>query len=247
MSSFVSDRREIKYLIDEGTLAQFDRCVRPVLTLDKNNPGDRGYYNYTIYFDSPGHRYWREKEEGLRSRLKPRLRIYKSAIDEGPTNYFLEFKHREDQFIGKDRCPLSPDTANRIISGHQLTDRDLTSSPVLAKFQYLRQRFNLSPQVCILYHRFAYSIPFHHRLRITYDRRLQCSRDVTFAVPPESFEYFQPPEKLVLEIKYNGSAPGWLINVCSRLGLQRISFSKYAEGLEYAYRGAHTPLRQCNG
>ena len=247
MSNFVSDRREIKYLIDEATLSQFDQCVRPVLALDKNNPGDRGYYNYTIYFDSPGHRYWREKEEGLRSRLKPRLRIYKSAIDQGPTNFFLEFKHREDQFIGKDRCPLSPDIAEKIITGQKLADSDLASSPVLAKFHYLLQRFDLKPQVCILYHRSAYSIRFHHRLRITYDKRLQCCRNVTFAVPPESFEYFQPPDKLVLEIKYNGSAPGWLINACARLGLQRISFSKYAEGLEHAYRGSHSPLRRFAG
>lgn len=237
MSRFVSNRREIKYLIDKTKLDQFDRLARPVLELDKNNPEDRGYYNYTIYFDSPDLMFWREKNEGLRTRVKPRLRIYKSNIDEVPTNYFLEFKHRQDNFISKERLALTETVAQKLLDRNELTDDEINSSPVLAKFHYLSRRFDLLPQVCVLYHRFAYSVPFHHRLRITYDTRLQCSRNTSFTIPPEGFEYIEPPRNLVIEIKYNKSAPSWLINICSRLEMQAVSYSKYAEALEHAYLG----------
>ena len=143
MSQFVSNRREIKYHIDQAKLAQFDRQVRPVLELDKNNPGDRGYYNYTIYFDSPDLMFWREKEEGISERIKPRLRIYKSMIDETPTNYFLEFKHRSDQYIGKERSPLTKQLADKLLHRQPLNDSDVGSSSVLSKFQYMSRRFDL--------------------------------------------------------------------------------------------------------
>ena len=247
MPHFVSQRREVKYLINKTTLDQFDRMVRPVLELDKNNPQDRGYFNYTIYFDSPGLMFWREKDESLSARIKPRLRVYKSTIDERPTNYFLEFKHRNDQYIAKERVAVAENVASKLLHRDQLCESEISSSPVLAKFQYLSRRFDLAPKVCVLYHRRAYSVSFHHRLRMTYDTRLQCSRIASLATPPSGFEFFENPPNLVLEIKYNNQAPSWLMNICARLDMQRVSYSKYATAIEHAYRGGVTPRRLAGG
>lgn len=238
MKQFVSNRRELKYLIDRTKLGRFDQLVRPALEVDKNNAEDDGYYNYTIYFDSADLMFWREKYEGLRARIKPRLRVYKSSIDEVPTNYFLEFKCRHDNFISKERVAVDKDVAEKLLNREDLTDDEVASSPVLAKFHYLSRRTDLRPQVCVLYRRFAYSVPFHHRLRITYDTHLRSSRSISFVVPPENFRYMEPPTDLVLEIKYNSSAPGWLLNVCSRLEMQVLSYSKYLAALEHAYDGS---------
>jgi hypothetical protein len=83
-----------------------------------------------------------------------------------------------------------------------------------------------------LYHRFAYLCPQHHGLRITYDTRLQCSEAIGLPTPPEAFHYVEPPNKTLIELKYNYRCPAWLINAAETLELERISFSKYAECMD---------------
>lgn len=229
---FVAQRREIKYLVEKDQLEALDKALHPMITYDHNNPDNQGYYNYTIYFDSRLSTFWKEKEEGLSLRVKPRLRVYKSQVDANPTAYFLEFKHREDQFIAKERTQLSPELAKMLLGGGAPSDEELVSSVVLRKFIYMRYRYGLEPKVCVLYHRFAYELPMHHRLRITYDRCLQCSRAISFDTPPEGFAYVEPPSRSILEIKYNQVVPYWLANLIERSELNQTSYSKYGSSRE---------------
>jgi hypothetical protein len=233
---FVAQRCEIKYLVDQAKLEAFDRRVRGLLVPDANDPRGRGYFNYTIYFDSPSYRFYREKVEGLAVRMKPRLRVYKSTIDGRPLAYFFEIKHRNERFIAKERVALSEATAQRLLLNTQdlAAYGEVGSSPVLGKLLYLAKRYELRPSLCILYHRFAYQSPHYHGLRVTYDKRLQCSEAIGFFTPPEAFHYVEPPNKTLIELKFNYRCPAWLINAAEALELERISFSKYAESMERA-------------
>ncbi len=240
---FVSRRSEIKYLVDTATLKAFDERVRRVLVLDRNNPEDRGYFNYTIYFDSPGYLYYMEKIEGLTRRVKPRLRVYKSVIDGPATNIFFEFKHRNESFVAKERVAISEATARALLTGQGLHEQpEICDSPVLRKLLYLTKRHDLRPSICVLYHRFAYVSPLHHRLRITYDRRLQCSEVIGLNTPPEAFSYIEPPTRSIIEIKYDGRCPGWLLSLVESLELERVSFSKYAASMERCLSRSLLPL-----
>lgn len=234
-SLFVAGRREIKYVLEQDQLKALDKALRPVLELDLNNQNDQGYFNYSIYFDSPSFRFWHEKIEGLSVRVKPRLRVYKSKIDSAPSVYFLELKHRHGHFISKERTRVSKEIAQALIEGEDITAAQLEFSDILKKFHYLKRRHNLMAVVCVMYHRFAYAIPIQHRLRITYDTHLQCSRVIGFDTLPEVFSYVEPPGRSIIELKYDKIVPHWINNLCERLQLQQVSYSKYSESMSRAH------------
>jgi len=243
---FVSGRREIKYLVDAAKFGRLDKILRPVLKLDRNNPNDQGYFNHSIYFDSPTFRFWHEKQEGLEVRVKPRLRVYKSCIDGAPLDYFLELKHRHGHFVSKERVRVSAGDAHALLNGAGLGAWSTHEAEVLRKFSYLQRRHNLVPVVGVMYHRFAYAIPMHNRLRITYDKRIQCSRTVTLDCPPEVYQHVAPPYHTIIELKYDEVVPNWLANVLDRLELRQISYSKYGESMAKAHAtwlGLNSSLR----
>lgn len=235
-SSLVSGRQEIKYLVDIRTLDAFDKKIRQLLSLDPNNAEDAGYFNYSIYFDSPDYMYYQEKSEGLSVRVKPRLRVYKETIDGPPVARFFEFKHRDEKYVSKERAALSPRLSHDLLQPqHILDDPEVQASPILLRFAYLTKRYGLQPTMIVLYHRSAYRCPLHDSLRITYDRRIQCSEKIGLDVPPEQFSYVEPPNQVLIEIKYNGACPRWLLRIIGSLQMQQLSFSKYVESMERSY------------
>lgn len=232
----ISGRQEIKYLVDLPTLNAFDKGVRQLLSLDPNNADDSGYFNYSIYFDSPDYMYYLEKSEGLSVRIKPRLRVYKEMIDGPPVARFFEFKLRDEKYVAKERAVVSPRLSHDLLQPqHILDDPEVQASPILRRFAYLTKRYGLQPMMVVLYHRSAYRCPVHDSLRITYDRRIQCSEIIGLDVPPEQFSYVEPPNQALIEIKYNGTCPRWLLRIIGSLQMQQLSFSKYVESVERCY------------
>jgi len=232
---FVTRRREIKYLVDAGQMAAFADCASNLLVADTHGDGG-SYVNHSIYFDSPNYTFYAEKREGLRQRVKPRLRLYRSAVDGEPEAMFLELKHRDGPFVAKQRTAVGQDLAQSLLSGDGLAADD-ESGGVLSTFAYLNRRFDLRPAVAVLYHRSAFSCPHHPRLRVTYDRRLQWSRSWAFDAGPAAFATTEAATRGLIEIKYDGIPPGWLLDTMASLDLQPQSYSKYASALEAAHAG----------
>jgi hypothetical protein len=235
-AEFASYRFEVKYLIDTKRLEMFDQHIRTFFVPDPNNGSEQGYHNYSIYFDSPAFMYYTEKHEGLLTRIKPRIRVYKATIDEKPKVFFFEFKRKHDRVITKSRVQISEELARHLLNPHGSNlDGQIKGNSILENFMYLLRRHNLSPSMCVLYSRSAYECRFSPRLRITYDRGLQCSLRTDLHNPLSSFSYVLPPNRMLIEVKFNDGIPLWLLAIVKKFQLEQVTLSKYALSMEKCF------------
>jgi hypothetical protein len=68
------NRYEIKYLVDVAAVPQL--CEDLTSRLDPDEQGPAGYGVWSLYYDTPGLRFYWEKIEGIRFRRKLRIRHY---------------------------------------------------------------------------------------------------------------------------------------------------------------------------
>jgi hypothetical protein len=236
-SATYTNRYEIKYLVHARELPEIELGLRDFLVPDQNggngNGSFDGYFNYSIYFDSPDYYFYREKREGDLARIKPRIRLYRSSPEAKPGAVFLELKGRYDRIVAKRRAPIGLDLAERLLSdGLTEPDRSAMESSAVREFYYLAHRFRLAPCVTVLYHRKAFFGAFYPNVRVTFDRAIQCSRQTTLGNPNDAFIYALPADQLIVELKYNDKVPRMLLERFNALGMQQETFSKFAISVE---------------
>ncbi len=234
MTEVPRQRFEIKYLVHRKTLDRIHRRLSQYMKPDPHGAdGAGGYFNHSVYLDSPRQRFYLEKHEGLLERIKPRVRAYRPGPREKPTAYFLELKRRRDKVVTKERVRVSERLAQSLLrpAFHDF-ENDVEQSPVLSKFQYLVKRFGLEPRVTVLYHRKAFYSDIFPNLRITYDTRLQSSWSTVLDSPPGAFRPTIPPNLLILEIKFTDLLPKIILREISAFELNQTTFSKYAVSVE---------------
>jgi hypothetical protein len=208
------------------------------LRLDANGTGDGGYYVHSIYLDSPDLVFLREKFEGQLTRVKPRVRTYRTSLDGPPAATFLELKGRYDRIVEKRRCPIDRSLAKMLLTGTPVHPNGWSGKDtVLGEFLYLSHRYRLIPSVSVLYHRTAYFGAFWPNLRVTFDRLLLCSPSTGLDTPSDDFVQAVPCGQTVMELKYTDKVPLSLLRRINSLGLQQRSFSKYAISVERCFRG----------
>ena len=95
MGKVFTNRYEIKYIVPTRSLAYIRNSLKGLIVPDvpdSYNFGQKGYYNYSIYFDTLKYKFYSEKHEGLLYRIKPRIRVYRETLDSNISSVFLEFK-----------------------------------------------------------------------------------------------------------------------------------------------------------
>ena len=228
---FVTNRREVKYLVGTAEAEEFKSRVANLFVRDSHDDGG-GYLNHSVYFDSPGLTFFRQKIEGTQSRSKPRLRTYRPSLDTPPSAIFLEFKHRDSDIITKERTALNADQAERLLRGDSVAPAD---DAIVERFAALRECMSLMNCVSILYHRTAFASANQPGLRITFDHRLQYSTSFDLTPPLSALKLIEPADRVVIELKFTGDLPARTINTAAELGLQPSTYSKYANGVQRAH------------
>ena len=117
MGKVFTNRYEIKYIVPTRSLAYIRNSLMGLIVPDSFNIGEKGYYNYSIYFDTLTYRFYREKHEGLLYRIKPRIRVYRDTLDGNISRVFLEFKIRHDRIVKKERTEITQNMMRQILSG----------------------------------------------------------------------------------------------------------------------------------
>ena len=228
---FVTNRREIKYLVGAAEAEEFKSRVTDLFVRDTHDDGS-GYLSHSVYFDSTDLKFFRQQIEGAPTRSKPRLRTYRPSLDKPPTAIFLEFKHRKSDIIAKERTALNADQAERLLQGDTIAPQDDT---IIHKFEVMRQRMSLMNCVSVLYHRTALNSTDHPGLRITFDFRLQYSSSFDLTPPLGSFKPIEPADQAVIELKFKDQLPDRIITTISDLGFQPLAYSKYASGIKQTH------------
>ncbi len=235
----MDSRYEYKYLVPNTLIDKLRTELSPYMELDNfaKRHSDGQYTVRSIYYDSPGFACYKEKLDGVKIRNKYRIRGYDKCSKKSIT--FLEIKHKNTNCISKIRVPIYYTDVAKTLDSGRIDDFVLSFSGNGAekkdarKFLYYYYIKNLRPVVLVIYDREAFIGKMDPSLRLTFDKNL---RSVIFPDLEQLYNEDKVKSTLtnhfILEIKFFGSLPNWIISLISKYGFNRQALSKYTMSLE---------------
>lgn len=232
------NRFELKYMVSIQEAQQFKKDIQAYLVPDPN--GDAGgYYNLSsLYYDSPGLRFYWEKIDGIRYRRKLRIRHYENSHPITPTTpVFVEIKQRLNRVTQKRRVVLPYDAALRLCTHRQAPDHHPKDAPVIDEILSMAWQYDLRPASVVRYARQAFiGTDYDIGLRVTFDKDLRYrANPLDLNVNDGDLRMF-PAERVIIEIKANERVPYWLTELVAQNNLNLMRVSKYCRSIEMAER-----------
>ena len=232
-------RIEVKFLIPDRIIPAFVDRIAPYTQPDpflvEEGRGRTEYPVSSLYFDSLDLHSLYEKDAGLLSRRKVRLRTYEEIFSEN-AYAFLEIKRRHDFVVSKDRLSLSVGHLHSALpmSGllNHLLERVEASEEVTHEAHILQAWYNLQPTVLVTYNRQPFVGMQDRRFRITIDSSLR-SVWKPHVLIGQRMHLRCHPNWSVLEMKCNHAIPAWFHEIIQDFQLERTSHSKYALSVEH--------------
>jgi hypothetical protein len=230
-------RHELKFLLPRTCMDELRPEVRRHTVLDPfctRIPGSR-YVVRSIYLDTADFEFYFEKIDGVKVRKKLRIRTYDSPEPGGPA--FIEIKRKMGRCGLKERLQLPLARVDHALNGKNpdrvLPDPTFRNRKVLGKIRYLMHVKDLRPVVLVTYEREAYVGSDDARQRVTFDSNIRSLVNPTLEQIGEEcgLKQFEDTH-FVLELKYDGSMPGWMVRLIRDFDLERGPYSKYCNGLD---------------
>ncbi|PIR53244.1 hypothetical protein COU76_02010 [Candidatus Peregrinibacteria bacterium CG10_big_fil_rev_8_21_14_0_10_49_10] len=231
-------RIELKFLLPNRLIPAFVDRISPYTDLDpylvEEGRGRTQYPVTSLYFDSADLHSLYEKEAGLLSRRKVRLRTYEEEFS--PNAYsFIEIKRRHDFIVSKDRLSLSIGQLNDSLPMSGLLDHLLkrveATEEVTHEAHVLQGWYNLQPTVLVTYHRMPFVGMQDERFRITIDTDLRSVWKPSTFLGSHLYALCTPGYS-VMEIKSNHALPAWFHDIILDFQLTRTAHSKYSLSVE---------------
>jgi hypothetical protein len=215
-------RVEHKYYIPTKYVGDLKYCLSKILLEDKNNKSLSGYKIKSLYFDTPDDHDLNQKLNGVIFREKYRIRVY----DKNSLFGKFEIKRKLNQTIKKYSVKLTITDIQNIISG------DYSALEENEEFAYVAKRMTYKqykPKTIVEYHRYAFYLPVNN-IRVTIDSNLS---NYGFKDNFLNFNNFIPNKVQrhghdILEVKFNGSMPRYILDILSSFPIRQSAISKYA-------------------
>jgi SPX domain protein involved in polyphosphate accumulation len=232
------NRFELKYLLPIEAAGPFRQELGAYLKPDSYGDGNGSYAVSSLYYDSPGYRFYWEKMEGIKFRRKLRIRHYETRAELTPdTEVFVEIKQRLDRVTQKRRVLLPYRSALRLCNERMMPEHRSQDRPVIEEVHSMVWQYNLRPISLVSYLRQAYiGTDYEVGLRVTFDTNLRYrSRDLQLHSKCIG-SFMVPPGMVVMEIKVNERIPYWLTELVGKHNFRLVRISKYCQSLEVANR-----------
>ncbi len=214
-------RHELKFLISER---ERDILLPRLKEFTKTDPHTKNgsYFIRSLYFDDIGRSAYEDKEAGVASRKKYRIRIYNLSDD----FISLECKQKEGSYIRKISARLTKDELQDILHGNYyfLFSR---KEEVCSQFAVELLSNGLRPEVIVDYDRRPF-IMDAGTVRITLDEHVRSgfmSWDLFDGTIPvyETLE----PGKLIMEVKFTEFIPQIMRDILPLNAAEQVAASKY--------------------
>lgn len=224
-------RHELKYLINRPDWALL-RARLPVALERDENAGPQGEYHIrSLYFDDYWNSAYEEKELGVLTRRKYRIRLYNCQ----DKVIRLERKGKYGQYIRKESAPLTREEAARILEGDYAF---LLGSPhnLLKEFYFECTSRLLRPRVIVDYDREPFVLDAGD-VRLTFDKHVRAGMG--------RFELFDPQlpavevlpgDQMIMEVKFTTFLPGVVRRLLPPRASQLTAASKYVLCCDAAVR-----------
>lgn len=255
-SDSLNERREYKYLLPDHLVSYVRAAARSVCKLDAY-AGAAGLYTIrSLYFDNRSLSLFRANESEVADRFKVRARCYPSAGDNGPV--FLEVKRRTLDVVSKSRGMVRPDLWQTLLQTPSALGTSNVGSkyrPAVERFITLVNTYHLDPLVLVEYDREAYfsELEVYARLTFDYNIRTQVPKGLNFDADSKAWKYIGHPSRIktpeartLLELKFAGPPPRWMVDMVRRLELERFAFSKFCYSVSEQFTAPtfRTPLQR---
>lgn len=235
MAIEIFNRQELKFVITAEQYAQIVAGIAPHMQPDKHNRNGQTYRLHNLYIDTNDHALIRHSiAKPTVYKEKLRIRSY-TGFEDNPV-VFLEVKKRFKRITNKRRTRVPYDEALEFIATGTLPrQHDYMNTQVVRELETMIRARSYQPKTFITYDRLAFSASDPASdLRVTFDTNITAQRygeNETTALLGDG--------RIVMELKSCHNVPLWLVELLSRYGVQKQSFSKYGrEYLGYLQRTA---------
>ncbi|TFF90916.1 MAG: polyphosphate polymerase domain-containing protein [Promethearchaeota archaeon] len=231
------NRFEIKYQLSMIQKDKIMRHIQPFMQLDSHVKNNHHYEVRSVYFDSPFKRSFLEKRDGIKTRIKLRIRYYPDAQTSDDELVFIELKKKINENVSKTRVLAPFKDAFKIIDNstpeaknfYEKASKEDKSN--LEEVWYLYNRYHLEPVCVVCYYREPYMDKLENRFRITFDTEIMV-RDHHFDLHDGTGDkYVVPLNICVMEVKFSSFIPNWAIKILQRNNVIQQKTSKFASGL----------------
>ena len=223
-------REEKKFLISIDEFIKKSYELEQMLIQDSHN-GIHGYRIRSLYFDTPLDDDFYEKQAGMETRRKIRLRCYDPIH-----NYaMLEMKQKQgSQQLKRSLCVSRSDAVKLIRCDYSpLLSYD---DPFATEIYGLMQCRCYRPKTIVEYNRKAF-IAKENKIRITFDNHIIATES--------SFDLFSEklnmspvldPYDVIMEVKFNGFLLSYIKEMINSINKSELSISKYCLARQNAYQ-----------
>jgi len=218
----------LKYYINYFEYYSLRLRLKEALKLDHNSIGSDGYNITSLYFDDMDSSAISEKQAGILTRYKWRIRIYNFSDD----SIKLEKKIRVGQYISKKSHRITKDEYKKIIDGDYSF---LIKSKVSLLIEFYDDLVNnrFLPKVIVGYTREAY-VSAAGNVRITFDKNLSTGLN-NIDLFDKNIPYIDVVDKglTILEVKYDNFLPEYIKDLLQIHSSRKEAISKYVICTKY--------------
>lgn len=241
----VLERYELKYTVPWCYVDAISEFISGYCVLDKHSAhaqaNDYFYPVNSLYFDTPGQAFLKQRLEGKTQRFNMRVRTYADG-SQGP--YFLEIKYRPGTvgIIKKYRATAQVHEWPQILTdpGYRVPETDsLKEQTIKELFLRLAISYAIEPKILIQYERRAFISTVDEYARVTLDRNMRCRPQQEYNTLARHDLIHYDNETIytgnarseacaILELKCMANAvPYWMLALIKRFELKQQGFSKY--------------------
>jgi hypothetical protein len=223
----VFQRYETKYILSGAQHA----ALKDFLMNEMQEDSFGKYTVGNVYYDTPDYSIVRHSMEKPVYKEKLRLRCYGEPDDS--SEVFAELKKKYKGIVYKRRVVMSLDDARLYLNDGI---RPKNGGQIHREIDWFMGCYRPEPKMYVAYDRTALSGVRDPELRLTLDSNIRYrTTDVDLAAGARAkprCECLWDDGRVLLEIKFRGAMPLWLVEKLSELGIFKTSFSKYGSCYE---------------
>jgi hypothetical protein len=242
----VLERYELKYLIPYSYVELITRFIEPYCSLDyySSKSADNFYVVNSLYFDTFGHEFLKQRLWGKERRFNMRVRTY---ADGKRPPYYMEIKHKTGSTVRKYRATAREEEWPDILGdpGFRVCpDENPAERRNKELFLRLASSYAIEPKILTQYRRRAFfsTVDEYARLTMDIDMRYRLENRLTTVPDERLINYdnenifiansFSDQAAVVLELKCNaGQVPMWMLDLIKHFQLKQVGFSKYMSSM----------------
>jgi len=237
------ERHELKYAIPYRYVESISQFIRPYCDLDYHSAivEDNFYLVNSLYFDTYGMEFLKQRLWGKDGRFNMRVRFYG---DTGDPPYFLEIKQKKGVTGLKYRATASKEEWPGILTdpGYRVS-KSTPSGERANKELFIRMAmiYAIEPKILTQYRRRAFFSTVDDYARVTMDVSMKYRIQDHYRLTPNDAMLSYDNENIyakdsdchndgtvILELKCNiGQVPMWMLDLISTFELKQQGFSKY--------------------